>query len=51
MQMIKMDAASARENPLPHITTLLDGIKVSAQNHSSINNIGSTGFLKRLAYL
>jgi hypothetical protein len=48
--MIKLSAASAKDNPLLHKTILRDGIKGSDQNHSSVTNVGSKGFLKRLAY-
>ena len=51
MQMTKMNAASAKENPILHKTILRDRIKVSDQNHSSVTNVGGKGFLKRLAYL
>jgi hypothetical protein len=50
-QMIKTNAASAKEYSRLHKTRLRDGIRVSNENHSSVNNIVEIGFLKRLAYL
>jgi hypothetical protein len=51
MQMINTNAACAKEYSLLHKTILRNGRRVSEKNHSSVNNIVRTGFLKRLAYL
>ena len=45
VQLIKMTAASAAENPLLHNTILRDGMKGFDQNHSSVSNIGGNDIL------